>query len=30
VDLNIKYAEETMKHIYNIWGKRVFIGNKNE
>jgi len=25
VNLNLKYAEETMKHIYNIWGKKVLL-----
>jgi stage V sporulation protein R len=28
VDLNIKYAEETMKHIYNIWGKKILLKTK--
>ena len=28
-DLDIKYAKETMRHIYNIWGKPISIRTKD-
>jgi stage V sporulation protein R len=28
VDLDVRYATETMKHIYNLWGETIFLETK--
>jgi spore cortex formation protein SpoVR/YcgB (stage V sporulation) len=28
VDLDLKYAVETMKHIFNMWGRTVYLKSK--